>query len=108
MVLKNCEYYWNLTKGISPGLTEDEKWFYLYYYSLMFIITLVSIVGNSFILIVYARHQKLRSPSNHSIATLAFADLSSTILYSLYNISHMEIPEIQMELGKYIFLHPGI
>ena len=56
----DCSYYKNLTEGGKTVLTDDDISFYIFYYSLVLLITLVNMVGNSMIIIAFIRHKKLR------------------------------------------------
>ena len=44
-----------------------------------------------------------RCPSNYFIVSLAFSDIMMGLAYALYNVSHMELPEVQQVLGNHIF-----
>ena len=55
-----CSYYNNLTKGEDDQLTSDDISFYIYYYTLVFLLALINIFGNSMIIIAFIRYKKLR------------------------------------------------
>ena len=56
----NCPYYRNLTNGGDTVLTNEDISFYIYYYTLVFLITLINIVGNSMVITAFIKHKKLR------------------------------------------------
>lgn len=60
MVNDTCEYYQNLTLGGDSTLTSDDISFYIYYYTVMSLIVLVNIVGNTMVITAFVRHKKLR------------------------------------------------
>ena len=55
-----CQYYKNLTNGGDTILTNQDISFYMYYYTLVFLITLINIIGNSMIITAFIKHKKLR------------------------------------------------
>ena len=58
--MTSCSYYINLTEGADPLITEDDVIFYIYYYVLLFLITIINLVGNSMIILAFLRYRKLR------------------------------------------------
>ena len=56
---ETCLYYYNLTRGDSH-VTKEDVAFYIYYYTLCFLITLINISGNSTIIIAFVKNKKLR------------------------------------------------
>ncbi len=42
---------------------------------------------------------RFRCAGNFFIASLAFSDIMMGLAYALYNVSHMELPDIQQVLG---------
>ncbi len=60
MADEDCSYFQNLTLGGDTDLTSENISFYIYYYTLLFFITGVNIVGNSTVLVVFVRHKRLR------------------------------------------------
>ena len=55
-----CEHFKNLSQGAESKLTSEDISFYIYYYTLLFFILLVNIVGNSFVILAFIRQKKLR------------------------------------------------
>lgn len=75
--------------------------FSIYYYGSYSLLTVVNIIGNSFVIAVIIRHEKLREPHNYFMVSLAFSDLLVGVAYPLYNLTHLENHHIQAILGKY-------
>ena len=59
MVDDACSYYKNLTLG-GGSILENEKSFHVYYLTMLALITVVNIVGNSMVIIAFVRYKKLR------------------------------------------------
>ena len=55
-----CSYYKNLTDGADDQLTSNDISFYIYYYTLVFLLALINILGNSMIIIAFTKYKKLR------------------------------------------------
>ena len=43
-----------------PMVSEDDVMFYIYYYTLFFLITAINFFGNSMIIVAFVNHKKLR------------------------------------------------
>ncbi len=69
--------------------------FYLLSISL---IAVVTIVGNTLVLVVFLKRAELRVPANYFIISLAFSDLIQGMTYTCYNISHL----YDIQNGRYI------
>ena len=80
---------------------STEVGFMCYYYGIFLVLTLVNFSGNSLIL-TSIRHRNLRTPGNYFIFSLAASDLLHGIVYTVYNISHMELAGVRIFICKYI------
>ena len=81
------------------GSESPDVLFLCYYYITFLVITLVNLCGNSLIL-VSVRRTKLRVPENYCIFSLATSDLIHGVVYTVYNISHMNVPAIRAMISK--------
>ncbi|XP_077982008.1 adenosine receptor A1-like [Glandiceps talaboti] len=84
----------------SEGLTSDDIIYYSFYYSIIVIITLVNIVGNLLVITSVIRFRHLRNVCSYFIVNLAVSDLLMGLIYTPYNLSHMEIPEIESSMDS--------
>lgn len=75
--------------------------FNIYYYGLLFSLTLINIPANILVITTILRHRQLRQPANYFLASLAVSDLVMGCVCPVYNLSHLEIPAISGSLGKY-------
>ena len=46
------------------------------------------------------RHPQLRQPGNYFIVSLACSDVMLSLIYPVYNLAHLELPQIQDVLGQ--------
>ena len=46
------------------------------------------------------RHPQLRQPGNYFIVSLACSDLVLSLIYPVYNIGDLDLPQIQDVLGE--------
>lgn len=79
--------------------------FNIYYYGLLFSLTLINIPANILVITTILRHRQLRQPANYFLASLAVSDLVMGCVCPVYNLSHLEIPAISGSLGKYSVAH---
>lgn len=79
--------------------------FYIYYFGLITALTLVNLCGNTAVILSILRHRQLRSPANYCLFSIACSDLSLGIIYPIYNVSHVDQPEIKRILGMIVRWH---
>jgi hypothetical protein len=75
--------------------------FYAYYYGLLSVLTIVNVAGNTAVISSILRHRQLRLPANYFLFSIACSDLILGIIYPIYNVSHIDRPEIKRVLGMY-------
>ena len=86
-----------------PGSPSDDAMsilFYVYYYGLLGLLSLVNLAGNTAVIQALLRHRHLRVPGNYFIFSIACSDLSLGLIYPVYNVSHIEIEPIRKALGE--------
>ena len=84
--------------------SDGDALFYAYYYGVLFLLTLVGLVGNILVIRAVWKHDKLRLPANYFIFSLACSDLGLVLLYPIYNVSHIEDEGIKATLGEYLYV----
>ena len=87
------------------ALTSVPVDFYTFYYSLILVMAVIAVVGNVLVIKVICGNRALRSPANYFVISLAVSDLMQGVAYPVYNVSHMELPEILLTLGEYRYTH---
>ncbi|XP_070564157.1 adenosine receptor A1-like isoform X2 [Ptychodera flava] len=98
----------NLT---SPYLTSSDLVYYCFYYTIIFLITLFTIIGNLLVISCVVRYRHLKNCCNYFILNLAVSDLLMGLIYTPYNLSHMEIPQIRETMNTWhlcLFLLAGV
>ena len=68
--------------------------------TIILVMAVVCIVGNSMVIFVMTRDRKLSSPMNKFIVSLAGSDLLHGCSYALYNVSHVNVESIHETLGE--------
>lgn len=74
--------------------------FLTYYYGLLGLLTVVNLAGNTVVMLCILRHQELRIPGNYFIMSLACSDFCLGLVYPVYNVSHIELPQVSVILGE--------
>lgn len=90
----------NSTNGSNALDLEDDLYFVIYYYGFFFSLSLINIPGNCLVIVTILKHRCLRHPNNYFLVSLAVSDLLIGFVYPIYNISHLEIPQVRGPLGK--------
>ncbi|XP_077999708.1 trace amine-associated receptor 9-like [Glandiceps talaboti] len=88
--------------GGSTSTMEDSAYF-TYYYTVLIILTLVNVCGNSLVIAAVATFRSLRNVSNYFITSLSCSDILLGIFYTLYNVSHMEVAAMHGIGANWIF-----
>ena len=77
--------------------TDEDKLYNAYYYSLLFLIDIVCLTGNSLIIYSVLTNSHMRSIGNIFILNLALSDLCQGITSPVYNIVHI----LEYVIGKW-------
>ena len=84
-------------------ITNDDLFFLIYYFSFMFIISVIGLVGNGIVIHCVIFRRNLRIPVNYYLFSLACSDFLLCVIYPIYNVSHLEDCAIIDTLGRYIY-----
>ncbi|OWF53320.1 Dopamine D2-like receptor [Mizuhopecten yessoensis] len=68
---------------------ETSFGYLVFYMSVFFFVTLITVGGNCIIIVTVLRHRDLQQPCNYMIASLAASDLIFGLIYPIYNIGHI-------------------
>ncbi|XP_064594380.1 octopamine receptor beta-1R-like [Liolophura sinensis] len=79
--------------------SKDSVGFLVYYLGFLFTITVINVIGNILVISTFVRHPKLQQPCNYFITSLAVSDLFAGIVYTLYNLAHLESIGLRESLG---------
>ena len=82
------------------SLSPDDIGFFCYYYIIFLLITVINLCGNSLVIVSSLRRPHLRTPENYFIISLATSDILHGMVYTVYNISHMELAVIKNTFSK--------
>ncbi|XP_077863219.1 trace amine-associated receptor 7d-like [Saccoglossus kowalevskii] len=75
-----------------PKVAVNTRVYYSYYYSVLILLTIINIAGNSLVIGSVARYRKLRNNiNNYFLTSLACSDILNGITYTLYQLSHMTV-----------------
>ena len=91
----------NTTVTSRKPTSAGDLVFYLYYYGLMGVLTLVNLTGNSAVISSILRHRQLRLPGNYFLFSIACSDMLLGIIYPISNVSYIDRPEIRRVFGTY-------
>lgn len=89
------------TFAYAAQLPRQSIAFLTYYYGLLGLLTVVNLAGNAGVMTCLLRHRHLRVPGNYFIFSLACSDFCLGLIYPVYNVSHIELPQVNGVLGKW-------
>ncbi len=75
--------------GAGAGTATRDHTFEEFYFTSVSVVALVSIVGNLIVIIVMLSTERLRTPTNYFMISLAVSDLMIGVTYPLYNFGHI-------------------
>ncbi len=93
----------SLTTDIGAGTdtaTRDDTYERFYFTSIS-AVALVFIVGNLIVIIVMLRTERLRTPTNYFMISLAVSDLTQGVVYPLYNFGYIPGFVLAKVFGEY-------
>ncbi|XP_070544685.1 beta-2 adrenergic receptor-like [Ptychodera flava] len=93
----------NISDGVADPSSAGDSAYFVYYYTTLITLTLINICGNSLVIVSVATFRTLRNVSNYFITSLSCSDILLGIFYTLYNLSHMEVPAMQVIGSNWIF-----
>ena len=71
-----------------------------FHLSAISVIAGICIFGNTLVIFVMTQKNKIKTPFNSLITSLAASDLLQGLVYALYNLSHINIDFIRFTLGQ--------
>ena len=90
-----------MSSSLAPNHTLAEEdahqfsiTFHVYYYVPLGILAILCIGGNGIIIRVILKYPKLQTPTNYFLLSLACSDFMHGVVYPIYQVSHIDIPQV--------------
>ena len=63
--------------------------FFVYYFGILVLLSIVGIIGNTMVIRALALHPSIRTPNNYFVLSLAVSDLFLGVAYPIYDVLHL-------------------